>query len=193
MTPLEYGLIALLLSLCWSFGHVPAIHCLWSEISVSYSQHKCTWTPRISGTIPIKSNLMLFLSTRVEDVPQWECHSRTVCLQGPWRSLGEEILTQNFNVYSISRWCIMGNLTCFRFLKAVSPLIQEASSVLTNRRGAGRLLNSVWHVWAPSSLPWQLNNHSHLGSPSLSNPHEGQSDQRPTSGPNDSERAHLCP
>ena len=38
-----------------------------------------------------------------------------------------------------------------------------------------------------SSVRRQLNNHSHLGSPSLSNPHEGRLDQQPTSGPNDSE------
>ena len=38
------------------------------------------------------------------------------------------------------------------------------------------------------SLPRQLNNHSHLGSPSLRDPHEGQLGQRPTSGPNDSVR-----
>ena len=33
------------------------------------------------------------------------------------------------------------------------------------------------------SLPRQFNIHSHLGSPSPSNPHEGQLSQRPTSGP----------
>ena len=37
-----------------------------------------------------------------------------------------------------------------------------------------------------SSRPRQLNNHSHLGSPSPSNPYEGQLGQRPTIGPNDS-------
>ena len=35
-------------------------------------------------------------------------------------------------------------LDVFQFLDNVSPLIQEASSVLTNWRGVCRLLNSVW-------------------------------------------------
>ena len=38
-----------------------------------------------------------------------------------------------------------------------------------------------------SSLPRQLNNPSHLGSLSPSNPHESRLSQRPTSDPNDSE------
>ena len=37
-----------------------------------------------------------------------------------------------------------------------------------------------------SFLPRQLNNQSHLCSPSPSNPHEGWLGQQPTSGPNDS-------
>ena len=37
-----------------------------------------------------------------------------------------------------------------------------------------------------SSLPRQRNNHSHLGSLSHSNPHEGRLGQGPTRGPNDS-------
>ena len=39
----------------------------------------------------------------------------------------------------------------------------------------------------PSSLHRLLNNHSHLGLHSPSNPHEGRWDQLPTSGPNESE------
>ena len=40
---------------------------------------------------------------------------------------------------------------------------------------------------ALNSLSRQINNHSHLGSPSPNNPHEGQLGQQPTSGLNDSE------
>ena len=34
-----------------------------------------------------------------------------------------------------SNSCFVGNWTCFQFVKDVSPLIQEASSVVTNWRG----------------------------------------------------------
>ena len=64
----------------------------------------------------------------------------------------------------------------------------------TLNRGSG-----LRHYLSPTynavlcSLTRQLINHSHLGSPSPSNPHEGWSSQRPISGPNDYEtqRSHV--
>ena len=46
--------------------------------------------------------------------------------------------------HDYSKCCIVGNWTCFSFLGDVWPLVQEASSLLTNWRGVGRLLNAVW-------------------------------------------------
>ena len=39
-------------------------------------------------------------------------------------------------LFSYSECCIVGNWLCFIVFEDVSPLIQEASSVLTNWRGA---------------------------------------------------------
>ena len=56
----------------------------------------------------------------------------------------------------------------------------------------------LWDYLSPtdngvlSSLHRHLNNHSHQGSPSSSDPHEGLFGQRPTSGPKDSETQNSC-
>ena len=45
-----------------------------------------------------------------------------------------------------------------------------------------------------SSLPRQLNNHSHLGSPNPSNTHDGRLGQTPQDAPTTLKlRAHMCP
>ena len=51
----------------------------------------------------------------------------------------------------------------------------------------GRYVSPTYNA-VLTSLPRLLNNYSHLGSPSVRNPHEGRLDQRCTSGPNDSVR-----
>ena len=52
-----------------------------------------------------------------------------------------------------SRCWIVGNWTLFQFHEDISPLIQEGSSVLTNCRGVGRLLNHVWECPNIVQLP----------------------------------------
>ena len=56
-----------------------------------------------------------------------------------------------------------------------------------NSGGGLRHCLSLTYNAAWSSLTRQIKNHSLLGSPSLSNPHEGQLGQQPMSGPDDSE------
>ena len=56
-----------------------------------------------------------------------------------------------------------------------------------NKGGGVRHHLSPTYYAVMSSPSRQLNNHSHLGSPSSSNPREGQLGQRPTSGPKISE------
>lgn len=68
----------------------------------------------------------------------------------PVRELTRLLLLMLMKVLSISISKVMvflvpncRQLDVFQFLEDVSPLTQKTSSVLTNRRGAGRL-NSVW-------------------------------------------------
>ena len=56
-----------------------------------------------------------------------------------------------------------------------------------NRGGGLQRYFSPTYNAGLSSLPWQLNNHSHLGSPSLSYTHDDPLSQRSTSGPDDPE------
>ena len=74
------------------------------------------------------------------------------------------------------------------FERGVKESISVKLELLSLNSGGGlRHYLSPTYNAALSSLPRQFNNHSHLGSPSPNNPHQGRLDQRPTSGPNNSE------
>ena len=79
------------------------------------------------------------------------------------------------------------------FLPKLTPPVYWLLRLSLNR-GDG-----LWHYMSYSynailsCLPRQLNSHSCWGSPSHRNPYEGRWSQRPTSCPNDSETANMCP
>ena len=94
--------------------------------------------------------------------------------------------------------CIVDNWKCFRFFQTfhlsskqilVVDLIAASGRVSHQEQHAGRW----WYYLSPtynavlSFLPRQLNNHSHLSSPSPSKAHEDWLVQGPTSGPNNSD------
>ena len=85
------------------------------------------------------------------------------------------------------RVCCWWRLSVIRVavIKSIDVKLQRPS---LNWGGGLRHYSSHTYNAALSSLPRQLDNRSHLGSPTLSNPHDGRFDQQPSSGPNDSVR-----
>ena len=106
--------------------------------------------------------------------------------QLPWSAKSAKQAVDSFGGAHVS-----SSVTC-GYPKHLSPFFYSVNwkDHLWNRGGGLRHYVSPTYNTALSSLLKQLNNHSHQGSHSLTNPHDSRLGQQPTSGRNDPE---ACP
>ena len=73
----------------------------------------------------------------------------------------------------------------------LSNHLPSLAKMSLNREGVLRHYLSPTYNIVLSSLPRRLINHSHLGSPSPSNPHDGRLSEQPTSGDSETQHSHV--